>query len=50
MNYSQQHIKEADAILNTLDAEAIEKMAELLATVKADQGRLFFFGCGRQCG
>ena len=46
MNYSQQHIKEAISILNTLDAEAIEKMAELLATVKADQGRLFFLGVG----
>ena len=50
MNYSQQHIKEADAILNTLDAEAIEKMAELLATVKADQGRLFFLGVGGSAG
>jgi D-sedoheptulose 7-phosphate isomerase len=50
MNYSQQHIKEAIAILNTLDAEAIEKMAELLATVKADQGRLFFLGVGGSAG
>ena len=46
MNYSQQHVKEAISILNTLDVEAIEKMAELLATVKADQGRLFFLGVG----
>lgn len=50
MNYSQQHIKEAISILNTLDAEAIEKMAELLATVKADQGRLFFLGVGGSAG
>ena len=50
MNYSQQHIKEAISILNTLDAEAIEKMAELLATVKTDQGRLFFLGVGGSAG
>ena len=50
MNYSQQHIQEAISILNTLDAEAIEKMAELLATVKADQGRLFFLGVGGSAG
>ena len=50
MNYSQQHIKEAISILNTLDAEAIEKIAELLATVKADQGRLFFLGVGGSAG
>ena len=50
MNYSQQHIKEAGAILNTLDAESIEKMADLLATVKADQGRLFFLGVGGSAG
>jgi D-sedoheptulose 7-phosphate isomerase len=50
MNYSQQHIKEAISILNTLDADAIEKMAELLATVKADHGRLFFLGVGGSAG
>ena len=50
MNYSQQHVKEAISILNTLDVEAIEKMAELLATVKTDQGRLFFLGVGGSAG
>jgi len=50
MNYSQQHIKEAISILNTLDTEAIEKMAEFLATVKVDQGRLFFLGVGGSAG
>ncbi len=50
MNYSQQHIKEAISILNTLDTETIEKMAELLAMVKVDQGRLFFLGVGGSAG
>ena len=50
MNYSQQHINEAISILDTLDVEAVEKMANLLATVKADQGRLFFLGVGGSAG
>jgi D-sedoheptulose 7-phosphate isomerase len=50
MNYTQQHIKEAITILDTLDVDAIEKMADLLATVKADQGRIFFLGVGGSAG
>lgn len=50
MNYSQQHIKEAIAILNALDVDSIEKMAELLANVKQDQGRIFFLGVGGSAG
>lgn len=50
MNYSQQHIKEAITILNTLDVDSIEKMAELLANVKQDQGRIFFLGVGGSAG
>jgi D-sedoheptulose 7-phosphate isomerase len=50
MNYSQQHVNEAIAILNTLNVDSIEKMAELLATVKQNQGRLFFLGVGGSAG
>ncbi len=50
MNYTQQHIKEAVTILNTLDVDSIEKMAELLATVKEEQGRIFFLGVGGSAG
>ena len=50
MNYTQLHINETIAILNTLDLDSIEKMAELLATVKADQGRIFFLGVGGSAG
>lgn len=50
MNYTQQHINEAIAILNTIDTNAIEKMADLLATVKQDQGRIFFLGVGGSAG
>lgn len=50
MSYSQQHINEAITILNTIDAESIERMAELLAGVKQEQGRLFFLGVGGSAG
>ncbi len=50
MNYSQQHINEAIAILNSIDTDAIENMAELLATVKQEQGRIFFLGVGGSAG
>ena len=50
MNYAKQHINEAISILDTLDVEAVEKMANVLATVKADQGRLFFLGVGGSAG
>lgn len=50
MNYTQQHINEAITILNTIDVDAIEKMADLLATVKEDQGRIFFLGVGGSAG
>lgn len=50
MNYTQQHINEAITILNTIDVDSIEKMADLLATVKEDQGRIFFLGVGGSAG
>lgn len=50
MNYTQQHVNEAITILNTLDVGSIEKMADLLATVKKEQGRIFFLGVGGSAG
>ena len=50
MNYTQQHIKEAISILNQLDLDSIENLAELLASIKADQGRIFFLGVGGSAG
>lgn len=50
MNYAQQHVNEAIAILNIIDVDAIERMANLLATVKRDHGRLFFLGVGGSAG
>jgi len=50
MSYAQQHLKEAREIIDQIDIEAIEKVADLLATVKKDQGRIFFLGVGGSAG
>ena len=50
MSYAQQHMKEAAEIIRQMDVSAIEKMADLLATVKADGGRIFFLGVGGSAG
>jgi len=50
MNYTQKHLGEAAAILERLDVAAIERIAELLAEIKASAGRLFFLGVGGSAG
>ena len=50
MSYVQQHLKEAQEIIDQIDIEAIEKVADLLAIVKKDQGRIFFLGVGGSAG
>jgi D-sedoheptulose 7-phosphate isomerase len=50
MSYAQRHLEEATQIIARMDAEAIERMADVLACVKADGGRLFFLGVGGSAG
>lgn len=50
MSYAQQHLDEAREIIDQINIEAIEKVADLLATVKKDQGRIFFLGVGGSAG
>src|SRR6266853_3931298 len=50
MSYTQQHLREASEIINRLDVAAIEKVATLLASIKAGRGRLFFLGVGGSAG
>lgn len=50
MSYAQQHLNEAMEIIKKIDAAAIERMADLLATVKAEGGRIFFLGVGGSAG
>jgi len=46
LTFTQQHLAEAAEILRKLDVAAIEKMAQLLATVRTRGGRIFFLGVG----
>jgi len=50
MSYALQHLQEASQIIQKMDVAAIEKMADLLATVKAEGGRIFFLGVGGSAG
>lgn len=50
MSYAQRHLSEAVEIIKNIDVAAIEKMADLLAQVKADDGRIFFLGVGGSAG
>ncbi|MGH8210127.1 MAG: SIS domain-containing protein [Steroidobacteraceae bacterium] len=46
MSYAGIYLQEAAEIIRRLDTAAIERVASLLAQVKADGGRLFFLGIG----
>ena len=50
MSYTKQHLTEAIEIINQIDVNAIEKIADLLANVKAQEGRIFFLGVGGSAG
>lgn len=49
-SYTEKHLKEAIEIAQKLDAAAVEKMADILASVKQEGGRLFFLGVGGSAG
>ncbi|MBM3206913.1 MAG: SIS domain-containing protein [Candidatus Staskawiczbacteria bacterium] len=46
MTYTALHLKEASRIIDLLDHTKIEKMVEILASLKKSSGRLFFLGVG----
>lgn len=50
MSYAKQHLTESIEIIQKLDVSAIEKIADLLAQVKANDGRIFFLGVGGSAG
>ncbi len=50
MSYAQKHLNESIEIIQKIDVDAIEKMADLLAYVKVDGGRIFFLGVGGSAG
>jgi Phosphoheptose isomerase len=50
MSYAAKHLAEAKQIIDKIDADAIDSMAELLAGVRTEGGRLFFLGVGGSAG
>ncbi len=46
MNFAQQYLQEVQQIIRELDTGMLEKMAELLATIRDRSGRLFILGVG----
>ena len=46
MSYARKHLDEAARPLESLDADAIDRVASALAAVRARGGRLFFLGVG----
>jgi D-sedoheptulose 7-phosphate isomerase len=50
VSYAQHHIDEAIEILKQLDTGEVEKLADLIATVRREGGRLFFLGVGGSAG
>jgi D-sedoheptulose 7-phosphate isomerase len=50
MGYAEQHMRESAEIIGKMDLAPIERMADLLATVKAEGGRIFFLGVGGSAG
>lgn len=50
MSYARQHLDEAKRVIEQIDADVIERAAELLAAVRERGGRLFFLGVGGSAG
>lgn len=50
MGYAEQHMRELIQIIEKMDLTPIEKIADLLAQVKAEGGRVFFLGVGGSAG
>jgi D-sedoheptulose 7-phosphate isomerase len=50
MTYTEQYLNEAGEVLNQLDRDAVERMVDLLVTVREKGGRLFVLGVGGGAG
>jgi NDP-sugar pyrophosphorylase family protein len=50
ISYAEQHLRESIEIIRKIDPAPIEKIADLLAQVKAEGGRIFFLGVGGSAG
>jgi D-sedoheptulose 7-phosphate isomerase len=50
MSFARTHLDEAKRIIDALDVAVIDRMAEALAALRANGGRLFFLGVGGSAG
>ncbi len=50
MTYAKQHLAEAVSIIKQIEIQAVEMVADLLAGLKLQAGRLFFLGVGGSAG
>jgi D-sedoheptulose 7-phosphate isomerase len=50
MSFSRTHLEESKRIIDALDVDVIDRMAEMLAALRAAGGRLFFLGVGGSAG
>jgi D-sedoheptulose 7-phosphate isomerase len=46
MSYARQHLDEAKRIIDQIDDTSVERVADILASVRERGGRLFFLGVG----
>jgi D-sedoheptulose 7-phosphate isomerase len=46
MSFSRTHLEESKRIIDALDTDVIDRIAEVLAALRARGGRLFFLGVG----
>jgi D-sedoheptulose 7-phosphate isomerase len=50
MNFTRDHLDETKRIIDALDVGVIDRIAEMLAELRAKGGRLFFLGVGGSAG
>jgi D-sedoheptulose 7-phosphate isomerase len=50
MSFARNHLDESKRIIDAIDVGVIERMAEALAALRAQGGRLFFLGVGGSAG
>jgi D-sedoheptulose 7-phosphate isomerase len=50
MSFARSHLDESKRIIDAIDVGVIERMAEMLAALRAGGGRLFFLGVGGSAG
>src|SRR5882724_6581424 len=50
MSFARSHLDESRRIIDAIDIGVVERMAEMLAALRAGGGRLFFLGVGGSAG